>query len=307
MIDILMATFNGEKYLRSQIDSILQQKNQDWHLIIRDDCSIDETIAIIKEYQLLRPEQIVFIQADQPGGSAQNNFFQLLQYSTSSYVMFADQDDVWLSNKVQLTLDKMMQLEQEYGKTTPLLVHTDLAVVDKKLKPINASLFAMQDMDAKRDQFNSILVQNIVTGCTMMVNRALLDLIIKIPEHAIMHDMWFALIAAAFGKIGFIKQPTLLYRQHGNNANGAKNVKTLQYLLWKLSSGKEIHQGLVQQYQQAEEFLNLYEEHLPLQQKQMLKDYASLEEANIFRKFEVLNQYSLFKKGILKKIGQIIR
>ena len=107
MIDILMATYNGEKFLRPQLDSILQQSNQDWQLVIRDDCSTDRTVEVIKEYQLLRPEQIRLIQAEQPSGSAQNNFFQLLQYSSAEYTMFADQDDVWLPQKIQLTLDKM--------------------------------------------------------------------------------------------------------------------------------------------------------------------------------------------------------
>lgn len=111
-----MATYNGEKYLRAQLDSILQQTNSDWRLIIRDDCSTDETVQIIKEYGLLRPEQILFIEAEQPSGSAQNNFFQLLQYSTAEYIMFADQDDIWLKNKIQLTLDNMHQLEQQFGK-----------------------------------------------------------------------------------------------------------------------------------------------------------------------------------------------
>ncbi len=306
MIDILMATYNGEKYLRAQLDSILQQTNSDWRLIIRDDCSTDETVQIIKEYGLLQPEKILFIEAERPSGSAQNNFFQLLQYSTAEYIMFADQDDVWLKNKIQLTLDKMHQLEQQFGKDVPLLIHTDLAVVDEKLRTINPSLFVMQNMGADRKQLNHILVQNIVTGCAMMVNRALLQLITTIPQHAIMHDMWLALVAAAFGQIGFVDKATILYRQHGNNANGAKNVKTMQYLLWKLTSAKEIHQGLVKQYQQAAEFLELYGHVLSPSQQQLLQAYSTLEQQPIWKKWQILRHYHLYKKGIVRQLGQIL-
>ena len=114
MIDILMATYNGETYLREQIDSILRQSNTDWRLIIRDDCSTDSTVRIIQEYQAQYPDKFVLIQADTPSGSAQNNFFQLIRYwqqhGGAEYVMFADQDDVWLRNKIQITLYNMKVL-----------------------------------------------------------------------------------------------------------------------------------------------------------------------------------------------------
>lgn len=306
MIDILMATCNGEQYLRPQLDSILRQSNQEWRLIIRDDCSSDNTVQIIKEYQLLRPEQIQLIQTEQPGGSAQNNFFKLLQYSTADYIMFADQDDVWLQQKIEITLEKMHQMERQYGKETPLLVHTDLAVVDENLRVLNHSLFQMQQMDAERNQLNNILVQNIVTGCTMMVNRALLNLVSEIPTKAIMHDMWIALVAAAFGEIGFVCEATMLYRQHEKNANGAKNVKSVKYLLSKLTALRKVHMALEKQYRQAEEFFEIYKAALNVQQKMLLKDYASLKNSGIFRKTKVLTKHDLYKKGIIRKAGQIL-
>lgn len=307
MIDILMATYNGEQFLRPQLDSILQQSNQDWLLLIRDDCSTDATVQIIKEYQLLRPEQIELIRAEQPSGSAQNNFFQLLQYSEADYVMFADQDDVWLPQKIQVTLDKMRQMEQDYGTNMPLLIHTDLAVVDAALRVINPSLFQMQNMDAARNKLNNILVQNIVTGCTMMVNRALLDWVTEIPKHAIMHDMWLALVASAFGQIGFVDQATMLYRQHGDNANGAKNVKTLQYFLWKLRCGQEIHQNLLKQYGQAGEFLECYQSKLSQEQKELLRAYSLFQDKTMIKKIIALRKFRLYKKGIVRIMGQVLR
>lgn len=306
MIDILMATYNGETFLRAQLDSILQQSNQDWQLIIRDDCSTDATVQIIKEYQLLRPEQIRLIRAEQPSGSAQNNFFRLLRYSTAEYVMFADQDDVWLKDKVQNTLEKMRELEEPYGAQTPLLVHTDLAVVDAALRVINPSLFQMHNMDAARNQLNNIVVQNIVTGCTMMVNRALMDLVTEIPAHAVMHDMWLALIAAAFGQIGFLDRATMLYRQHGQNVKGARDMRSLLYIAEKLGELKEIKRTLSEKYQQAGEFLEIYQMTLSLQQKEILQAYSLLGQQPIWKKYQVLKKYQLYMKGIIRNLGQIL-
>ena len=311
MIDILMATYNGEKYLREQLDSILRQSNTDWRLIIRDDCSNDSTVQIIQEYQAQYPDKLVLIQADTPSGSAQNNFFQLIKYwqqhCDTQYIMFADQDDVWLQNKVQTTLAEMQQLEQQRGREIPLLVHTDLIVVDAELNVINPSMFAMQNMDAKRDKLNNILVQNIVTGCTMMVNKLLLDMVTEIPKRAVMHDMWLALIASAFGHICFVEEVTILYRQHDSNANGAQDVKSMKYFFWKLTSADEIHKGLVRQYRQAEEFLKIYQEQLDINQKYMLSAYSMMDEKNILEKFAVLNNNQLYKKGFIRILGQLLR
>lgn len=310
MIDILMATYNGEKYLRAQLDSILRQSNTNWRLIIRDDCSTDNTVQIIQEYQVQYPNQFVLLQADAPSGSAQNNFFQLIKYwqqhGNSNHIMFADQDDVWLPNKIQLTLHHMQLLEQQHSREIPLLVHSDLMVVDEDLNILNNSLFDMHNMDAQRNKLNNILVQNIVTGCTMMVNKPLLNMVTDIPLQIVMHDMWLALIATAFGYIGYIEQATMLYRQHGRNVMGARNMKSLLYTLRKMRQLKEIHIELVKQYKQANEFFNIYNLRLSAEQQNMLQAYAELENGNIVQKAIVLTKYRLYKKGFVRKLGQIL-
>ena len=308
MIDILMATYNGEKYLRPQLDSILRQSNTDWRLVIRDDCSTDSTVQIIQEYREKYPDKFVLLQADEPSGFAQNNFFQLIKYwqhySTANYIMFADQDDVWLPPKIQLTLDKMRELENQYGNDTPLLVHTDLSVVDADLNIINPSMFAMQNMDARRDKLNNILVQNIVTGCTMMVNKRLLDMVTDIPQHAVMHDMWLALIASAFGHIGFVEKATILYRQHDSNSNGVKSL--MYYILNLKSENKNIISGQKNKYRQAENFLHMYEAKLNTKQQELLTAYGGLESKNFIKRAVVLTKYRLYKKGFVRKLGQIL-
>ena len=306
MIDILMATYNGEKYIEEQLESIINQTYTNWRLIISDDCSSDRTVEILKCYQKKYSEKIIVYENGIPSGSAQNNFYQLLDYTTSKYVMFSDQDDVWKPDKIALTYDKMRQMQKEYGRDIPLLVHTDLCVVDDKLETINRSLFSMQQMDYTRDKLNNLLIENVVTGCTVMVNRSLLDMVYQKPKYSIMHDMWLALIAASFGKIGFVNSSTIFYRQHAGNLVGAKEACGMKYILNNFFSRKKIHESLLAQYRQAYEFLQMYFTYIDKKKLCMLCEYAAIPDNNIFYKIVSLTKHKLLKKKNIKKIGQIL-
>lgn len=306
MIDILMATYNGERFIRQQLDSILQQDYEDWNLIIRDDCSTDRTVEIIKEYQLLRPGQIRLIQAKQPSGSAQNNFFLLLPYSQNDYMMFADQDDVWLKNKISITLEKMQQMECIYGKDVPLLVHTDLSIVDSKLNVVNQSRYKMHDINPNRNRLNHLIVQGIVYGCTLMVNHTLLNLITERPTVDVMHDTWLSLLAASFGAIGFVDKPLVLYRRHGNNATGLCSKGRFQWVLYQLSNIKKIRKKHKAYYRQANELLRKYGMCLQNEQKILLKDYADLAKVLPIKKAIILKKHDLYREGFLPKVAQIL-
>jgi glycosyltransferase involved in cell wall biosynthesis len=128
----------------------------------------------------------------------------MFQYAKSDYVMTCDQDDVWMHDKIEITYEKMKEAERKY-KNVPILVHTDLKVVDENLNLISESLMKMQNLDSSRDKINNLLVQNIVTGCTAMVNQKLISYIKSVPKHAIMHDWWMALIASSLGRVEFIE------------------------------------------------------------------------------------------------------
>ncbi|MGM9581655.1 MAG: glycosyltransferase [Anaerovibrio sp.] len=306
MIDILMATYNGEKYIEEQLQSIINQTYQDWRLIISDDCSTDKTVEILKRYQQRYSKKILVYENNISSGSAKNNFYKLLDYATSEYVMFSDQDDVWKKDKIAITYNKMLEMQKEYGNNMPLLIHTDLCVVDENLNIINNSLFSMQQMDYTRDKLNNLLIENIVTGCTVMVNRALLGLVDKKPQHSVMHDMWLALLAAAFGKIGFVNESTIFYRQHGHNSVGAKDVASFDYYVKKISSRNKIHNSLMAQYCQAEEMLNMYFKDLDRKTRGMLCEYAMLSDVNRFYRAISLLKYKLGKKSVIKVLAQII-
>ena len=306
MIDILMATYNGEKFLSEQLDSIIAQNYTEWRLIIRDDCSQDRTVSILKRYQKKYSGKIKLISSKHPSGSAMNNFFKLLDYAKNDYIMFSDQDDVWKEDKIQTTLSKMNEMEKQFGTATPLLVHTDLSVVDENLTTINPSLFKMQDMDYKRDKLNNLLATNIVTGCTMLFNRPLLNLLTQKPKQAVMHDMWIALVAIAFGKIGFVTEPTILYRQHGKNANGVKNVNSFSYISREIEHFRNIKNSLEKRYLQAEEFLLIYKNNLNQEQVTLLKEFAKLKYKWWFDRAYVIFKYGFQKKGFIRVVGQIL-
>ena len=306
MVTIVMGTYNGAKFIAEQIESILSQTEQDWKLIISDDCSMDATASIVSKYIEKHQDKITFIERGNPSGSAKNNFIYALSLFESDYIMTCDQDDVWLPTKIELTLKKMHEMEDKYGKGKPLLVHTDLKIVDANLKVIADSMFEYQNLDSNRMALNNLIVQNIVTGCTMLVNRCLLDWVRDVPEESIMHDWWFAIIAAAFGYIGFVNEPTMLYRQHSNNEVGAKSAQTVSYNLRRFIEVKKSKLALQNTYEQAKAFLAIYGEELSGEQSAMIKVYTSLITYGKLRRIFLMSKYDFWKTGFARKCGQIL-
>lgn len=298
-IAILLSTYNGAQYLRSQIDSIIAQNNHDWTLYIRDDGSKDETTSIITEYQAKYPSQIQwFNQNHIVNCGVIGSFFELLLGIDADYYMFCDQDDVWLPEKVALTITKMQQVEA--GQLIrPALVHTDLRVVDQNLDVQSESMMATQSLDPQ-PSFNRLLVQNSITGCTMMVNHALKQRVVQSDDRlTIMHDWWLALIASSFGVLGYVAQPTMLYRQHGNNAVGAKSMWkeafTREHLFAK--SKESVALSIEQATQFAKRFPDLPESlQAPLHFYTHVRDYPRAQRRRL------LNQYGLAKSGGLRDV-----
>ena len=305
MVDILLTTYNGEKYLHSQIDSIFAQTYMDWKIMIIDDCSTDKTCAIIDEYINKYPGKIEFYKNNKNSGDPASNFFKLLSMSKSDYVMFCDQDDVWLENKIDITINVMKNLESK-NEQLPVLVHTDLKVVDYKLNVLAESMFKYQKLDSNAKTLKEIIVQNNVTGCTVMLNRKLVSMCCNIPENVIMHDWWVALIAAAFGVVGFANESTILYRQHESNQVGSKNASSILFLFNKFLHGGEIKKSILATYSQCEAFLGRYSRDLSLDQKSMLESYLMVACGNKLKRIKRLLCGGFLKYGFVRKLGQII-
>lgn len=235
-IYILLATYNGEEYLSEQIDSLLAQTYNNWKLWIHDDYSSDKTVYIIQKYLEEHPDKMMFLDDNIKCGGAKENFSHLLNSIDDDfdYLMFCDQDDVWLENKIDVTLRKMLQTETLYS-SKPILVHSDLIVTDSKLNTIDTSMFAYQKLNFKfAEDIKELGISNCITGCTMMINNILFHLSKNIPNEAIMHDWWIGLLCLKNnGIIEFEKKSTILYRQHHSNTVGSIKFNIL-FILKKL-------------------------------------------------------------------------
>lgn len=236
MIEILMATYNGEKFISHQIESILGQSFDNWQLLIRDDGSLDGTLDIIYGYINKYPEKIKIIKDSLKNLGPAKSFEQLLNHSTAEYVMFSDQDDIWLPQKIENSFNRLKNLEQSNTHDIPLMVFTDLIVTDKSLDTIKKSFWEYQSLDPSISKnWEILLSQNVVTGCTMLFNRTAVKLALPFPPFKIMHDHHIAVIVSKYGKVDFIRDATILYRQHGDNAEGARSFG-MQYVVKKLFS-----------------------------------------------------------------------
>lgn len=305
-IAILLAAYNGGKYIEEQLQSLLDQNYVHIHVFIRDDGSTDKTQSIIEDFVHRHPHKITHISSSSSLG-AKGNFSALMDHIHGyQYVMFCDQDDVWQTDKTSLTLAKMKELEKLHGKTCPLLVHTDLKVVNAQLELLNSSFWNFSQLFPNQSQsLNRLIVQNVVTGCTMMLNYPLLKLSTPIPSEAIMHDWWIALTASAFGYIATINSSTILYRQHFNNALGAQHfisLKTLKKGIDRLGQKKEIPL----KYRQAEKFLAHFHSQLNSKQLEMLNAFISQPKNRWAKKRYVIFKYRFFKNGLLRNIAQLL-
>ena len=220
-IDVLLATYNGARYLRPQIESVLNQKDVSFRILVRDDGSVDETPAVIEHYKRLRPECIVHL-----GGSDNlgviGNFAHLLGEATAPYVALCDQDDIWEPHKLRILLETMHDLEERHGIDTPLLVHCDLRVVDDALRERHSSYWRFAGVYPSRSSLPRLLLKNTIAGCASLANKALVRLALPVPRAALMHDYWLALVACAAGHVGAVEEPLMLYRQHERNTIGAR-------------------------------------------------------------------------------------
>ena len=306
MIDILMATYNGERYISEQIESILNQTYKNWKLYIRDDGSKDNTISIIRDFEKQYPNKIILVKDKKNGLGAKCNFAELMKYSKQEYCMFSDQDDIWIDNKIEKTLEKMKQAEKKYSKKTPILVHTDLKVVDVELNVINDSFWKYQNLNQNAIQMNELLVQNNVTGCTMMLNKSLLDLSKDIPSKCIMHDWWIALVASCFGKIETLNESTILYRQHGNNEVGAHKYRSLDFIKSKIKNINKIKNRINATILQGNEFRNIFSNILNDKNKYIIDEFCELKNKNtIYKKISVIKN-KFYKNGLVRNIAYLI-
>lgn len=290
-IQILMSTYNGARYIRTQLDSIVQQTIRKKALLIRDDGSTDNTIDIIREYQIKYPWIEVY-QGQNVG--VQKSFFELIEKSDSTvdYIVFADQDDEWLPEKLERAVQK---IEEQSDKKTvrPLLYCGSQIMVDEQLRVLDVSVSRI----IKKATFGNALVQNICTGCTAVMNQSLASLIrANIPANIdaiVMHDWWLYLVASCFGDVYYDDIPYIRYRQHGKNAHGAilNKRKLFQYRIGQLLKPR----GEI--YHQVEEFKRTYSDQMSISEIRLIQTLLSSKNSFVGR-FKVVMNKEYFRQKI---------
>lgn len=233
--DVVLVCYNGEDHLDSQIDTILNQTIPPARLILSDDASTDNTALILERWRRQAPGQVLVRgEPDRCGVVAHVDraLAALRAKGPSPYVFLADQDDLWDLDKAERSLAKMAALESAWGVAVPLLVHTDLRLIDASGRLLHRSYKLHTRLRLERNSLRELAFQNVVTGCTVLINRACLEAALPIPAEAIMHDSWLALVASSLGTVGFLPEPTVSYRQHGDNQVGAEVFRPARWVAW---------------------------------------------------------------------------
>lgn len=224
-VAVLIATYNGAKYLEELFQSLEKQTYKSFVCYVHDDGSKDGTKEIIKKYQ--NQSGLTVKVLDYPAtGSAKANFMSMIQYVSEPYIMFCDQDDIWLENKIELSLKKIRDVEKA-TRNYPVLVFCDLKVVDEHLHVISDSFMKHTGLNPNRIHPNELLLENVIPGCTCIINKKLYNLALQADDYGLIniHDHFMALLASCSGIIAYIDQPLILYRQHSHNEKGAvKNI-----------------------------------------------------------------------------------
>ncbi|GAP74583.1 alpha-L-Rha alpha-1,3-L-rhamnosyltransferase [Pseudoalteromonas sp. SW0106-04] len=306
---VLLATYNGSCYIEEQLKSLFEQSCRPQKIIISDDNSTDNTWSIIEQWQKRYPSIVELHRNTTTRHGHVGNFTYLCELgkkTTCKYFLFCDQDDVWLDTKIETLVEECKRQEGEDVGLEPVLVHSDLEVVDSNLKEIAPSFFEYQGLPhASELSFPKLFIQNNVTGCASLVNRCLLELATPLPDQVLVHDWWFTQVAHALGKVSFINNTLVKYRQHGGNAIGAsakQQIKFMspQHIRLLINAAKHLKSS----YLQAQALSSKLEKQAPGLAKQQRYSFAYLDKLTIKQRWSlakelVNNRRCLFEKTLM--------
>lgn len=277
-ISVLLAAYQGEKYLPEQLDSLTAQDDGAFRVLMQDDGSADGTMALLQKQT---EKDGRFVMANVQGGhrGAKGNFWSLLAQDDAPYTALCDQDDVWARERLSRCRKAMETAEAKYGADVPILVHSDCCVTDESGSTLHESFFAHQGWDKNASSLNQLLVQNNVTGCTVLMNAPLRSLAVRFgnPETMFMHDWFLALTAAAFGRVVFVDAPLVRYRQHGRNVQGASRSGLIARGVKALGAIQRGKERIALTYRHTRAFRDAYGNALPENAAQIVEKYLATE------------------------------
>lgn len=303
MVDILLSTYNGEKYLKDFLNSLGSQTCTDFKLIVRDDASTDATNQILHDFIKKAPFPIVVCDNSGEHLGVVQSYAALLQASAGKYVMFADQDDIWYSDKVKKMVDQMLEKEKEYPDTA-LLLHSDLSVCNALGNQMSSSFVNYQCLSPARNNILHLCVQNNVTGCATIINFHLKKLIrYPFPGNVICYDWYLALLAACFGKIVFIPEQYASYRKHSSNVFGPQKYSVWSCIASWLSGQKILHNKLLAAQNQTLDFLKQYNDIIPEKIKFELGCWGNINKFSKMQKIIISLRYKFRKNTFWRTLG----
>ena len=313
-VDILMATYNGERYIEEQIESLQKQSYSNWSLLVSDDGSSDNTIEAVARIAQ-NDHRIKIVSANSGFHSSTGNFLFLLKHSSAPYAMFCDQDDIWLPNKIEESINAMRKAEKASGEQTPIAIFADSKIVNKNLETICESFTSTLNFDPKTVSIAQLMVSNVAQGATLLLNRSLSALVnsTEIPPSFEHHDHWVAAIAKATGTLVYIDNQLLLYRQHSDNAVGADTKESPKERL-KSITGRVFRDSWIRKWGEAEGLFStraseLLSRQLPFnpESKQALSALQPHSLDKRVARIEVARQYKLLRNtGIYGKACQLL-
>lgn len=281
-IDILLATYNGERYIQSQIYSILTQTLTNWQLIIHDDGSTDGTIEKIREIQKL-DDRILIVEDNIICGGAANNFLHLLKNATSDYVIFCDQDDIWFESKLQVLYDSIQSEPKAAAVYCNAYGYNGTHITSNQV-----SLFERDSLS------NSLFLNSGVQGCSLLFNRPLIEMLLDFPSFIVMHDHYITMGAVSFGKLKYIDLSLMLYRQHDQNVTGNIAVSFSDRIRSFFNRANTIIDR--KHYEANKSFYNKFEDKFTLQQQEIFRAYLQFPEMSFMQKVSTLLKYD-FRMG----------
>lgn len=303
-VAILLATYNGERYLPEQLESIARQTYSDWHLFVSDDGSTDATMDVVDRFSGEHPGKVTVVPRGEKANGACGNFLHLIAACPSDYpyIAFCDQDDVWLEEKLAVSVSTINELESQFSG--PCLVFCDAEVSDSDLNMLAPSFFAFTGVDSSRTKLPELLVQNPISGAGVVMNETLLAKIQESASHftseqIAMHDQWVGLIAACFGNIAPINEPLYQYRQHGENAMGAIPMSVGSVL----GKAKIAQDSLRRKREQASVLLECYAPTLTPEKAELIKEFVELDAQPKGRRVLFCIRRGALMNGALRNAG----
>jgi len=304
---VLLTTYQGEKHLPALLASLQAQTDPDFTVLYQDDGSDDASPELLekaaREDSRFRPGR-----EQRRRLGAAGNFLSLIRQTEGNYLLCCDQDDLWEPEKIAALKEAMREAESRYGCETPILVHSDCSLIDEEGNQVGKSFFAHQGWDPKAVTLPRLLVQNNVTGCTLMMNRPLQKLIAAHGQakDLFMHDWFIALTAAAFGRIVFVSRPLTRYRQHGENTIGASKKSLPLRALKAVRERDQAKRRILLTYTHTLVFRRLYGESLPPEALSLVDAYLATRTMKKIPRVMTVRRLGCTMQSPLTRMGQIL-